>query len=768
MSDPRQTLQLAAKQAARGPRRRGAAHSLLSLAVALGLLAACDTSAKSPLRQPAAPEKSPRNTLEYELSATSSTRVQTAPARLPQDEGPYYPSLMRLDDPKQLDVNALADVKACTRCHEAAGEQWAHSAHAHASFDNPWYRASIDTLREEVNFEASRHCGGCHDPLLLLTGKMDAPIEASDPFVTAGVTCLVCHSATKAASDGNAALTLTTAPVPIPEPGDEESLRLHRERLASDTLRSPALCGNCHRGFLGKHTGNVHHIFGMDTPGLWSGSAFAGSRGQTMEAVDEQTCNDCHMDAAPVTLPDPSSHDGSLRSHRFAASHTPLAQELGAKAQSAAIVRRLQDAVRVDLPVVHHNDETKLSSQPLMLAAGDKLALDVTVRSLQVGHAFPGGLKDMQDTWVELVLKDSSSKVIAKSGTEADDDDPNTFFLRALVVDASGSAETRHQVSHFGTVAYDHSVAPRGARVVRYALELPPGVKAPLEAEVQLHHRKHRKELREAACAATRSARGRAFARLAKRQGQPLIDGCAPQPVTLLAQTKITLGTSQREVMPASAAVADWERLYDHALGLSNNVQERLDEARTSVKLALNLLADTADDPASAQARANLLCLLGRVAARQGRTAEALALASEAETAVGEHAAIERVRADAYLQVWRFEEAVTALERLVRHSPRDTSAHRDLARARLSKRDAAGALRAAQQGLKLQPRDESLLRTQAVALRTLGHKEADAANEAYLHYRIVDTATQAKLSCDRKFATCARDRMPVVTIALSN
>lgn len=720
---------------------------------ALGLLA-CGQRAARVDRQPPPPRTTeaprPPGRARPQLAA------QGGDATLPRDEGPYYPSLMRVQNQALVDIDAFADVAACAGCHEAAFEQWSHSAHAHASFDNPWYRASVDALRQDVSFAASRHCGGCHDPLLLVSGKMDGPVAAEDPLASAGVTCLVCHSVQEAAADGNAALTLTSAPVPIPQPDDPQSLQAHRARLATKALRSPKLCGNCHRGFLGIDTGNAHHLFGMDDQGAWSASAFGGSRSQTLEEVAAQGCADCHMRRERTAAHDPSSRDGALRSHRAPGSHTPLAALLRSPEQQQAIAEQLAGAVRLDVPVVYVDGHPQRSDEPLQLAPGQHLAVDVTMRNLRVGHSFPGGLKDMQDSWVEFLMRDESGRVIASSGRGDAKADPSTFYLRALVVDASGRAETRHEVSHFGTVAYDHTIPPLEARAVRYALEVPAKVRPPLQVEVRLHHRKHRAELREAACAATRSSRGRQFIQADRDLGRPPLDGCAKEPITLVAETRVTLGAAE------ARAIEPWERLYDHALGLSHNVQERLHEARESALQALSLLGDDGQP----RARANLLRLLGRIAARRGRATEAVALADEAEALVGPHPAIERVRADAYLQVWRFDEAAAALDRLVSVSPNDTAAHRDLARARLSAQDTSGALKAAQKGLSLQPRDEGLLRVQALALRDLGSPLAEDANEAYLHYREADETTHAKLACDHTSILCARDRMPVVTVAL--
>src|SRR5438128_1304346 len=55
----------------------------------------------------------------------------------------------------------------CAACHAAIAAQWAGSAHRFASFNNPYYAASVEAFRRERGPAASRFCAGCHDPLLL-------------------------------------------------------------------------------------------------------------------------------------------------------------------------------------------------------------------------------------------------------------------------------------------------------------------------------------------------------------------------------------------------------------------------------------------------------------------------------------------------------------------------------------------------------------------------------------------------------------------------
>jgi hypothetical protein len=720
---------------------------------ALGALCACQRAPSAlAATAPAAPPPA---------AATAPAPAAYA-ARIPNDSGRFYPSLARTQEDRAISTQLLADSKVCESCHQEAVHEWSASAHAHASFDNPWYRASVDALRHDNGLTPSRHCAGCHDPVLLFAGDMDADVRADHPYAAVGVTCAVCHSISQVTSDGNASYTLLTDPIPLPTPGDADSLRRHRERVASKALRGPGLCASCHRGFLGRHTGIDHNLLGMDEPGAWRASAWGGTRSGTLEAVAPQTCSECHMRAEPARLPDVSAKDGSLRSHRFPGAQTALAALTGDARQLEVSQDLLRHSIVLDVPVVWQNGQPFAVSDAPDLRAGDALALDVTIRNASVGHQFPGGVKDMQDTWLELDVRDARGRSLARAGDKhAERDDASDFVMRAMVVDSSGQPEFRHLVTHFGSVAFDHTIPALGARTVRYTLTLPARFSGPLQVSARVRHRRHRAEARTLACEASRSERGRAFRDAAHSGKLAEFDGCRAEPILDIASARQEIGAGAK---PVNARPL-WERLYDHALGLALNVQESLDEAGWSAKRALQALDASGDADPNHRARFELL--LGRIAARQGRLEEGLALAARAEALVGPHPAIERVRADAYAQVWQFREAAAALTKVTAAGPFDTAAFRDLARTRLSSSDAVGALAAAKTGLGLQPRDEGLLRVQALALEALHSADAARAREAFLFNRDADDATSSRLACDRQVATCARDRMPVVTVALS-
>jgi hypothetical protein len=369
-------------------------------------------------------------------------------------------------------------------------------------------------------------------------------------------------------------------------------------------------------------------------------------------------------------------------------------------------------------------------------------------------------VKDMQDTWVEFSVRDAAGREIGRAGQDhAQREDSTAFVMRSLVVDANGRPETQHVVTKFGVVAYDHTVPPLGARAVRYSLTVPDGSAGPFSVTARVLHRRHRQEAREFACEATRSPRGKLFVSEAKKRGEVTFDGCRAEPITEVAKTSLSLGAA-----PVADARPTWARLYDHALGLSLSVQEDLGEARWSALRAWTELGNVSGvEPAH---RAKVLTLLSRINARQGRLDEALDYAAQAQALIGEHPAVERCRADAYSQVWRWKEAAAALTTMTKLAPGDTAGFRDLARARFSAGDPEGALQAAQSGMALQPRDEGLLRVQALALEALKSPDAAAARKAFLFYREADGTTTSRMACDKHVPNCLRDRDPVVKIRL--
>jgi tetratricopeptide (TPR) repeat protein len=159
------------------------------------------------------------------------------------------------------------------------------------------------------------------------------------------------------------------------------------------------------------------------------------------------------------------------------------------------------------------------------------------------------------------------------------------------------------------------------------------------------------------------------------------------------------------------------------------------------------------------QARA--LVLRARLASIQGRPDEASVLTGRAEALIGPNPVCDRIRGDAYSRVWRWALAAEAYERVTKASPLDWRAWRDLAQAYGSLSDDPKALMAAEAGLRLAPRDESLLRSRALALRGMGSPEADEAQQSWLAHRAPDDQPSLLATCERTHERCRRDRQPI-------
>jgi hypothetical protein len=255
---------------------------------------------------------------EYAWQATSCDPCPTSPlsqadfatlgADVHGDGGRFAPALTELGAP--ITGHELADTDRCAACHADVAAQWQGSAHALASFNNPIYRTSVERFRETRGDVTSRFCAGCHDPALLVDDAMDAPeIAAADPRAHAGVNCQTCHTIDRATHDGNGSYHLRGGPIFIPDASDPASVAAHKLEARTPALGTAAMCGSCHRAFLGPQTGQPHHLPGADDLGPWLHSAYAGSearlddprsRGPAAPAVT------CHASRRPAATQPPT------------------------------------------------------------------------------------------------------------------------------------------------------------------------------------------------------------------------------------------------------------------------------------------------------------------------------------------------------------------------------------------------------------------------------------------------------------------------------
>ena len=660
---------------------------------------------------------------------------QATDVRLPRAPGEFGPSLVAIDrsaaQGELTDGAMMSDVDSCSTCHPDAAAQWNTSPHSFASFGNPIYRVNVELMRKELGRKTSNHCGGCHDMPLMVDGLMAGDVPASDLRAHSGVTCRLCHGIKSVSKDGNASYVWSRAPLDAPTLGDPASIAKHREQVSVKSLGTE-LCVTCHRGFLSPDMGQGMpvHLSGLDEPGFWRNSAWTGNGVARVDKVEQKTCIDCHMEREPASTNEYGAKSGSIASHRFLGGHTWMASMRGDGEHLARMQKKLEGVASIDI-------------QPWR-KQGRQLELDVVIRNLLVGHRFPGGVLDIQDTWIEVEVADARGKRIASSGLDhaTNPKDEDTHVLRTLVVDEHGNVLEHHEMPRFRTQIQTQTLAPREAQAIRYAVELPARVAEPLTVTARLRHRSRTLAMQAEVCREAKTQTGRAFLSGAKGAREVVLDPCKPQPITLIAQTSSQLAPSK-----------NWERVYEHGMALTLTISERLDEARGVLERALALAPD-------GRPKAMVLTQLAVVAAKQGRADDALALVADARALLPlpHPPVLDAVAADALMRVWRWEEAVPFSAGVVAKAKQNSYAWMMAARCYGSVNDNTAALAAANTGLELAPRDPDLLRSQATALAAMKRPEAPDALAAYDRFRSPDNSAELRISCAADSHRCARER----------
>ncbi len=276
-------------------------------------------------------------------------------------------------------------------------------------------------------------------------------------------------------------------------------------------------------------------------------------------------------------------------------------------------------------------------------------------------------------------------------------------------------------------------------------------------------------------CKRSRTKLGRAFSRGALATRGVVLDPCKPQPITLIAEAHVEVGTGAA----ISHARPAWQRIYEHGMALTSTVTERLDESRAVLEVAR---AKAPDD----RARAMIAAQLGWVASRQGRADDALAevatarslLAKAAGHAMTDPPVLDAIEADALSRVWRWEEALAPAKKCTELAPRNARAWVVYARVLGSLGRDTDALAATAKGLALSPRDQDLLRSQATALTSIAEHAKDPRRQdrlrglardalaAFDRYRSPDRSADLRIQCAADSPRCARDRESGHTLVL--
>jgi Tfp pilus assembly protein PilF len=464
-------------------------------------------------------------------------------------EGSFFPSSAQVYGHQKIPSKYFMESDSCKRCHQDIYNQWFSSTHHFSSFNNQWYRKSIEYMQDTIGTKPSKWCGGCHDPAVLYSGMMDTPIKqiVHRPEAQAGLGCMMCHSIADvkstmgqgdfyleypklhelAASNNPLVRTLHDFMIKLnPEP--------HRRVFLKPFMRGQTaeFCSTCHKVHLDVPVNHYRWFRGFNEYDNWQASGVSGQGARSFYyPAHPQQCADCHMPMERSN--DFGNINGFVHSHRFPGANTavPTANEdanqlkltenflkSGALTVDIFAVSAAQAALKAGTApqselattfAVGEEAATQIApaggaeaapiTAPLnrvqpALRRGDTVRVDVVVRTKKVGHFFPGGTVDAYDTWLELKGTDDKGQTIFWSGMVEDDGkgpvEKGAHFYRSLQIDGHGNPINKRNAWATRAVVYVRLIPPGAADTVHYRVFIPEGTGNKITFHARLCYRK--------------------------------------------------------------------------------------------------------------------------------------------------------------------------------------------------------------------------------------------------------------------------------------
>jgi tetratricopeptide (TPR) repeat protein len=416
--------------------------------------------------------------------ATAANRIRN-PILVPtsmQEEGagpksPFWPSSSNTNVNHTIPSNFFMDSKLCAECHKDIYDQWNSSAHHFASFNNQFYRKSVEYMQDIAGTRGTKWCAGCHDHAVFFNGRFDKPIkdQIDTPEAQNGLGCLSCHAITSVDSSmGNAGFIIEYPPLhdlaashnPLIRKLDRFITYLnpkpHKATMLKPFMRadSAEYCSTCHKVHLDVPVNNYRWIRGFNDYDNWQASGISGQGARSFYYPQQSsTCVDCHMPLVPSK--DNGRHaDGKVHSHLFAAANTAIATANEDEMHLKETEKFLKSGfITVDIfaasPVDEGKGQTEMrrratDNQPQLMSTfavgeeaeqsgnvlirevgkiaapidtagarfppGSTVRIDTVVRTRKIGHFFPGGTVDSFDIWLEMIATDVTGKPVFWSG----------------------------------------------------------------------------------------------------------------------------------------------------------------------------------------------------------------------------------------------------------------------------------------------------------------------------------------------------------------
>lgn len=500
----------------------------------------------------------PAATRFYERAFPNQAHRITNPLLTPvsmEEEGegprsPFWPASSRTNV-GLIPSEYFLDSEQCGVCHKDVYEQWKSSVHHFSSFNNQFYRKSIEHMQEvQGSTKPSRWCAACHDHAVFFNGRWEKPIkdQIDTPEAQAGLGCLSCHAISRVHDTmGNSGFTLDYnwlhkiaasrnrylqafdrfLTYLNPEPHRRTFLKpFHRQQPAE-------FCSSCHKVHLDSPVNNYRWLRGFNDYDNWQASGVSGRGARSFYyPKDSATCNTCHMPL--IASNDPGNIDGQVHNHRFLAANTAVAAANNDREQleltkkflesgfitadifaaspvedlpnETRMVRRAGEQYQTATSTFAVGEEAEAAGQvflrevgrvaaPLDKAGtkfqpGSTVRVDVVVRTRKIGHFFPAGTVDAFDVWLELEGKDATGRHVFWSGRADGPVEKGAHFYRSYQLDGEGNPINKRNAWQTRSVLYVRLIPPGAADTAHFRVRIPPGAKGPITLSAKLNYRK--------------------------------------------------------------------------------------------------------------------------------------------------------------------------------------------------------------------------------------------------------------------------------------
>jgi len=478
------------------------------------------------------------------------------PASMPEEGGgpqsPFFPSSAQTNVGGIIPANFFMDSAVCGECHRDIFDQWKSSVHHFASFNNQFYRKSIEYMQSVVGTAPSKWCAGCHDHAVFFNGRFERPIaeQIDTPEAHAGLACTSCHSIVRVDSTmGNGGFTIEYPPLHELVSSRNRFVRMvdrfvtylnpepHRRSFMKPFMRQDAaeFCAACHKVHLDVPVNQYRWFRGFNDYDNWQASGVSGQGARSFYYPEtKSTCVDCHMPL--VRSNDPGHHHGRVHSHRFPAANTAVpfvnhdteqlqtteaflksgfvtvdifaVSPIEPQSAGVAMIRRSEAPLpmtgfgvgeEVDQHAPATIRDVGMVAAPIdkaqpALVPGSTARVDVVVRTRKIGHFFPGGTVDAFDVWLELQVRDSDGRPIFWSGQVTDEGrgpvESGAHFYRSYQLDGGGNPINKRNAWQARSLLYARLIPPGAADVAHFRVSVPSHVKGPLSLVAKLNYRK--------------------------------------------------------------------------------------------------------------------------------------------------------------------------------------------------------------------------------------------------------------------------------------